>query len=219
MKLMTAAMVWCLAVALAAAGEAPAVGPSAPELRDELIRRVKQDQEARTAITKWIKEHGMVAGPTGADMSDEHKQAFQKVAGRVQEIDAENTKWLKRVVREHGWPTYSLVGEDGGGAAWLLVQHADADVKFQRRCLDLMQELPKEEVSLTNIALLTDRVLLAEGKKQLYGTQFATTDGKLVPRPIEDEEHVDERRASVGLPPMSEYRQQLEQVYGHTTEK
>ena len=67
--------------------------------------------------------------------------------------------------------------------AWLLVQHADADVKFQRRCLDLMARLPKGEVSISNLAYLTDRVLLAEGKKQLYGTQFTSVDGKWQPGP------------------------------------
>jgi hypothetical protein len=219
MKPVTTAIVLCFASTLAIAGEAPMVGPSAPELRDELLRRVKQDQEARSAITTWFKEHGPVEDSNAAGLSDEHKQAFQKIASRVKEIDAENTKWLKRVVREHGWPTYSLVGEDGAGAAWLLVQHADANVNFQRRCLDLMLKLPKEEISMSNVAYLTDRVLLAEGKKQLYGTQFATIDGKFGPSPIEDEAHVDERRASVGLPSLADYRRQLEQVYGRTSEK
>ena len=51
---------------------------------------------------------------------------------------------------------------------------------------------------------------MAEGRKQTYGTQFSGSD----PDPIEDEEHVDERRKTVGLPTMEEYRRQMQEMYG-----
>ena len=56
--------------------------------------------------------------------------------------------------------------------------------------------------------MLEDRILVRNGKKQVYGTQLHSgpdTGGKLVLAPIEDEEHVDKRRASVGLMPLKEY--------------
>ena len=80
-------------------------------------------------------------------------------------------------------------------------------------------KLPKTEVSLANVAYLTDRVLLAEGKKQLYGTQFTTIDGKSQPRPMEDEANVDKRRAEMGLTTLAEYAKQIEQMYGPTPKK
>jgi hypothetical protein len=52
-----------------------------------------------------------------------------------------NTARLKEVVAKHGWPGKSLVGEDGAFAAWLLVQHADADAAFQKQRLELMKPL------------------------------------------------------------------------------
>ena len=106
------------------------------------------------------------------------------------------------------------MGEDGANAAWLLVQHADADSQFQRKCLDLMAKLPKGEVSQVQFGFLTDRVLLAEGKKQIYGTQFHAVDGKLQPRPLEDEANVDKRRADIGLRPLADYAKALEKIYG-----
>ncbi len=40
----------------------------------------------------------------------------------------------------------------------------------------------------------------------MYGTQVAAMeDGQAVPWPIEEPDRVDERRMSVGLPPLSEY--------------
>ena len=55
------------------------------------------------------------------------------------------------------------------------------------------------------MAYLTDRVLVAEGKPQRYGSQFFTVDGELKPRPIEDEANVDARRKEVGLGTMAQY--------------
>ena len=73
-----------------------------------------------------------------------------------------------------------------------------------------MMSLPQNEISQLNLAMLTDRVLLAEGKHQIYGTQFVIRDGEWVPLRLEDEENVDDRRAEVGLPPLAEYKAMIE---------
>ena len=190
-----------------------------PELRCELLRRTKADQEARAAWNQWMKDHGSNGIVNLDALTKEKRVEFEKVAAKMNGVDADNTTWLKGVVEKHGWPTNTLVGADGADAAWLLVQHADADPKFQRRCLDLMAKLPKNEVSQPNLAYLTDRVLLAEGKKQLYGTQFIGVDGQWKVRPLEDEANVDKRRAEVGLPPLAEYTKQLEQQLGSNPRK
>ena len=122
------------------------------------------------------------------------------------EIDYRNTERMKQNVLEYGWPVARMVGADGARAAWLLVQHADHDVTFQRKCLDLMLALKKEDqASPVDVAYLTDRVLVNERKEQIYGTQFHVVEGERQPRPIRDPEKVDERRASVGLSTLKEY--------------
>ena len=71
--------------------------------------------------------------------------------------------------------------------AWLLVQHADRDRPFQKQCLELLREaVAKKEASGKDLADLTDRVLVGEGKNQIYGTQFITKDGKTTAQPMED---------------------------------
>lgn len=127
------------------------------------------------------------------------------LVNRMLEIDAKHTARMKEIVGAHGWPTVSAVGEPGAFAAWLLVQHADADVPFQREALELMLAAAPGEVSAKNVAYLTDRVLLAEGKKQRYGTQVELINCEYQPRPLEDESKVDELRATVGLEPLAEY--------------
>lgn len=155
-----------------------------PELFAELIKRMKADQDARLADPPNVLQMML--------------------------IDGENTAWMKQVIEKHGWPGRALVGREGAQAAWLLAQHADRDPAFQRNCLDLLtQSYEKGDASADQVAYLTDRVLLAEGKPQIYGTQFHTVDGKLQPLPIENEAEVDQRRAAMGLGPLAVYAEQM----------
>lgn len=133
-------------------------------------------------------------------------------------VDKRNTETLREIVAKIGWPTRSKVGEEGMQNAWLLVQHADRDVDFQTRCLELMKAESMEEVDQKLVAYLEDRVRVNQGKSQLYGTQFIDRDGTFGPRPIEDEEHVDERRAEKGMEPMKEYARKLHEKH-HLSQK
>jgi hypothetical protein len=194
-----------------------------PELRAELIRRAQADQDARGAMTNWMRQFGNqgFADATAFETSLNgiQKAEFKQLRDTLQRTDKENTERLGEIVERHGWPTHSLVGEGGAKAAWLLVQHADASPRFQRKCLDLMAKAPRDQISPQDFAYLTDRVLLAEGKKQIYGSQFTFTDGKWEPRPLIDAANVDQRRAEVGLPPLAEYVKDLESLYGLPSRK
>ena len=154
------------------------------QLRTELLRRVEIDQVARKAM----------------DLDG------------VREADGENLPWLKGVVTGHGWPGASLVGTDGAHAAWLLAQHADADPGFQRQCLDLLTAAVEAgEATKSQLAYLTDRVLLAEGEPQVFGTQVTRKDGQMVPLDVRDPDELDERRATAGLEPFADYAR----LFGH----
>lgn len=158
-----------------------------PVLREELLRRMQEDQRIRTTVAspswEWWK------------------------------VDADNLTFMKKVVDKYGWPDRRLVGDDGAGAAWLLVQHASSDLAFQRKCLTLLEAaVERNDASREHLAYLSDRVLVLEGKPQRYGTQFQNAKGSLKPFPIEDEANVDARRASMGLEPMAEYAETLRQV-------
>jgi hypothetical protein len=120
-----------------------------------------------------------------------------------------NTQRMKEIIAEIGWPTRSKVG-DASWRAWLLVQHSDHDLDFQRECLRMMIEQPAGEVRLKDIAYLDDRTRVYEGRLQLYGTQFYVDEtGTYGPRPIEDPEGLEERRKQMGMESFSEYRQSL----------
>lgn len=171
------------------------------ELRQELLQMVKEDQAARREMLK----------------TPVPNEALRR---KITDIDRKNTARMKEIIDKHGWPGKSLVGEGGAHDAWLLVQHADRDREFQKRCLTLLEKAVKaREASAADLAYLTDRVLVAENKKQRYGTQFRTVDGKLEPHPIDDEKNLDQRRKEAGLSSMAEYRKSIEKLYKPKTEK
>ena len=166
-------------------------------LARQLSLRVEADQAARGLITLALRQGRQ---PDAAD------GAFALA------IDSLNTAWLKGVVAERGWPKASEVGEEGASDAWLLVQHADRDRAFQREALGLMEAAVAEgEASGSDFAYLTDRVRLAAGEPQVYGTQFKVVDGAPEPRELEDPDGVDARRAAVGLQPLAEYLESFRQ--------
>jgi hypothetical protein len=129
---------------------------------------------------------------------------------QVNEIAQRNRGLIRQIVQEHGWPGRSLAGDDGAHAAWIVVQHMDEDVAFQRSCLTLMQAgFEGGEVSAHDLAYLTDRVLSNEGMPQMYGTQ---SSGATSPA---DEARIDKNRAAIGLPPWREAVKQRQKDYAH----
>jgi hypothetical protein len=64
-----------------------------------------------------------------------------------------------------------------------------------------------------DLAYLTDRVLVGEGKPQRYGTQTKIIDGEVKPDPMEDEAHVDQRRAALRMMPMAKYLVLVRKMY------
>lgn len=117
-----------------------------------------------------------------------------------------NTDEMKKIINKFGWPLTKLVGKKASHFAWLLVQHADHDVKFQKDCLVLMEK------NTIDWAYLTDRILVNEGKPQIYGTQFyKNLDGKLIPRPIKNGAGLNNRRKFLGLQSFKLYKKQMTQ--------
>lgn len=127
--------------------------------------------------------------------------------------DQDRTDRLKEIVAEHGWPTISLVGEDGEDAAWAIAQHSDLDPEFQTMAVELIREaVERGEASPGNLAYLTDRVAAGRGEPQTYGTQVGCGPDGPEPAPITDEAQVDARRAEVGLPPLADYLAEMAEI-------
>ena len=130
---------------------------------------------------------------------------------KMQACHEDNAAALENIIDQYGWPAIDMVGQDANEAAWLIAQHAIGLPDFQRRCLTLIEQAAeKGEVPRWQVAYLTDRIRVLEGRSQVYGTQFDWDEqGMMSPHPIEDEKNVDARRAAFGLPPLKEVTEKM----------
>lgn len=166
-----------------------------PELARELLKRRDEDQRLRFQLEDAMRKQA----------PDARQSVPQNLMHDLDRVDRDNTEFMKKAIEKHGWPGRSLVGDDASRAAWLLIQHSP-DTDLQSRCADLMKAaLKNNDVNGQDLAYLTDRVLVRQGKKQIYGTQFRGGGKEAQPFPIEDEANVDKRRAEIGLQPLAEY--------------
>ncbi len=105
-----------------------------------------------------------------------------------------------------GWPGRSKVGDDAAAAVMLILQQTSAHPAVQRRALDLMLDaIPRGEAHTLDAAFLADRIAVFEGQGQTFGTQFDWDEnGLLAPAPVREPHALNDRRASVGLPPIED---------------
>lgn len=122
---------------------------------------------------------------------------------RWRDIDGENLKSFKEIIAACGWPKT----QKDSHSAWLLAQHADSDVAFQRLARGLLETSVKAGIAAPrDLAYLADRIAANEGRSQEYGTQFSRSDRcHLVLDPVDDRAAVNRRRLAIGLQSLEEY--------------
>lgn len=157
-------------------------------LRAELIQMDEYDQAVRAELA--------------ADGS-----LFDGYHPRMAAVHDTNAARLRAIIATHGWPTETLVGVDGAKAVHRIAQHSINHPEFMRECRRLLEEASaRDEAPRWQFAYLDDRIRVYEGLPQRYGTQWRGGPHGLEPYPIEDPDHVDERRAELELPSLAELR-------------
>ena len=172
---------------------------SSDAVRRELVKMGEDNQKYRQEMMDLMDR---VAASDNEKLAKKWKQAVE----RQNDLDGKNRQRLDEIVKQHGWPKKSVFGEEASGVAFLIVQHAELD--YQKKYLPLIKNaVDQKEARRSDLAMLEDRILTREGKKQLYGTQLRLnqTTQRMELYPIEDEENVDSRRAAVGLEPLALY--------------
>ncbi len=132
----------------------------------------------------------------------------------MRSVHEENSKRLKEIIDEYGWPLVIEVGEDSSEAVWLIVQHAVLEPEFQERCTNLLKmAAEKGEAKGWFLAYLQVRVLIHQGNLQICGTQHEVNDGLMYPLPTENPEEVNARRAALDLWSQEEHTEHLQKDY------
>jgi hypothetical protein len=147
--------------------------PTDPALRDEIRRLYGPDQAVRQAKDFDIE--------------------------KMTRVDRETERPLKAIFETHGVPTYDLAGPEAASMFVVMVQHQSPD--FRRQVLPrLKANVEAGQADAADYSMVYDRAASEGGRKQRYGQNLECDRSATIQlMPIEDETHVDTRRARIGL--------------------
>jgi hypothetical protein len=154
-------------------------------------------------------------------MANEDQQIRQKIADaglptasvlakQMLALDSSHTIRLKDMLHGRAWFGDSDLKRRDRISAFMLLQHSP-DSALQENALPILK-VQADKIgpqAQQMVATLEDRVLIREGKPQIYGTQVHMIEDSLIVYPISDSLNVDSRRSSIGLPPLSMYLDML----------
>ena len=142
--------------------------------------------------------------------NSQNKKLFKK----VYEMDGQHLGEIKKIIKKYGWPTFNLVGKRASNGFWALIQHADRDLDFQKKCLKLLSVAAKKgQVKMSNVAYLTDRIRAAEGKKIKFGTQYLIKNGKPIIKPVMDLKNLEKLRKQYGMETIVQQTKRIKREY------
>lgn len=131
------------------------------------------------------------------------KGDVERVVALNMQIDAQdrvNQETVFSILDSCGIPDH--LSDSAYSAVFLVVDHAE--LAAQKKYFPLIEEAAESgKMSASDAATLQDRILMREGKRQIYGTQNIVVGNGNQPTayvwPVEDPENLDCRRSSVGL--------------------
>lgn len=162
------------------------------KLKTQLEQIYDEDQDLRNQLNVIEKKSGYESKEVNA------------LWDQIEEKDAIHFKAVETILAQHGWLGPKQVGTKASLAIFLVIQHADAEAR--RKYVPMMREAVKEKKAKAgSLALMEDRIAVEAGEKQIYGSQFKIVGGKTMLHPTEDPDHLDERRAALGMSTIAEY--------------
>jgi antitoxin component of RelBE/YafQ-DinJ toxin-antitoxin module len=172
----------------------PADAQTKPILQQQLLNMAQQSEQIQVA------------------QKNDATEALKSMATDISQL---HTQTLNQIVQLQGWPTKAQVTEEGVRAAFSLASHSN-NLSFQQNMLPFIIQsyMDKQGMSGEAVAIFTDKVSIAQGKNQVFGTQADLIDGKLVFFKIENEDSVDQLRAQMGMTNLAEYKKILVAIHG-----
>jgi uncharacterized membrane protein YphA (DoxX/SURF4 family) len=168
------------------------------DLQKELDAIYKTDQGIRQIfMSQDPEEQKAIAIRNGIPVQDNFKDYFPL----SKEIDSSNILAVEKIIAKYGYPGKRLVGEPLNKAAYYVIQHSTKIPKY----LELIKSTAKEgELPMSLAAMMEDRLLMYEGKEQIYGTQGRTINinqpnQQNIIWPIADFENINKRRSEAGF--------------------
>jgi hypothetical protein len=118
---------------------------------------------------------------------------------RTAEVDEANARWMTGVLDRFGWPGWAAVGTEGARAAWTVAQHGSPELRSRALPL-LAAAVIVADADPVCLAYLIDRVLVTDGRPQLFGTQYEYQAGSGLRRcPVDHQQRVEHRLRHLGI--------------------
>jgi len=139
------------------------------DLKKELDGIYKSDQILREYIDSETTESRklQILNETGYSGDD---LAIGNVYMILNKRDSINLIRIEEIITKYGYPGKTLVGEPTNEAAWYVIQHSKKIANY----FPMIEEAGAgNEIPFTKVAMMHDRLLMQQGKEQLYGTQGA----------------------------------------------
>jgi hypothetical protein len=183
--------------------EVPADAASycAAHVQQEMAKtKAKKHAPANSALREQIEQLFK------ADQAVREKNEFDME--KMSQTDREHSAALEAIFVKYGVPTYRMVGPQAASDFVTMIQHQSPE--FRVRVLPkLKANVDVGQADPGSYATVFDRSQTDAGKKQRYGENL-TCDKEhptLHTGPIEDEQHVNQRRAAIGLMRLELYAQ------------
>ena len=114
--------------------------------------------------------------------------------------DHRNQELVISIIEKCGMPTLKEVDQKQMDAIWLGLQHSTKEIR-KKYFPQVEKAVKNGDLSKGQYALMKDRMLMDEGKPQIYGSQIE--NGKLYK--LENPKTVNERRKDMGMESIEDY--------------
>ncbi|MCX2481548.1 hypothetical protein OQY15_20780 [Pedobacter sp. MC2016-15] len=166
------------------------------QLHQKLTEIRKRDQGARARIIK--------------DLESKTPEAIRSAALEMKISDRKNQLFIAALLDKCGWPQGLSTIENN--TIFLVIDHADT--AFMAKYFPMLKtQCDRGVVAKSDYATMQDRMQLRNGQKQTYGTQTFKVGMLVTIWPIEELVSLDSRRRAMGLLPMMDYINLLNQTY------
>lgn len=170
-------------------------------------------------ILEEVYDNDQAAREWTKGMSSLTADEIEAYATEMERVDSLNQAIVFEILDKDGWP--SNLSNKANQAIWIVIDHSN--LAFQRKYLYLVKEKAEECIlEKADYAILNDRVLMGEGKPQIYGTQIkmnaTIVDDEIAMQfflwPVENPIVLDSLRNTMGLSPIKEYLQNSSESIG-----
>lgn len=179
--------------------------PTTTNGNDRTIAETSDNPTTQALLDMRQKEQALQAKIDEATDQFGDEQALFELDEQQQKMHVEHMAKLENLMSSTGWISSKKYGKTACEQALIIMKNAPGE-RLDPHLDTVLKAAENGEAMPSEVAYIHDKVLMYQGKKQLYGTQIAFNEKKGINDvyPIQDEANVDARRAKAGLGPLAD---------------